>query len=89
MEYAIHICSFSSDVAQLKGKDKKDPLKVLNALSQNPRISTFDMSENRHLRSSIKFLEMKGFIVPIEESYPWHRWDITELGKQYLHGGYR
>lgn len=79
----IHICSFSGAAAELI-KGHRTPDDILSALKVNPRVSTFDMSEIRWLRERIAFLEKDGLIVSVSEPYPWHRYEITELGMTRL-----
>jgi len=80
----MHICSFTNvTVADLK-KSMRNENGVLNALKIDPRISTWDMSENMWLVDIIKSLEDKGLILPVEEPYPWHKWKITKAGKEAM-----
>ena len=79
----VHICSFSSEAAELK-KSERTEIGVLTALKINPRISTWDMSENPWLCRKITDLEKNKYILPEDEPYPWHRWSITDKGNKYL-----
>lgn len=74
---AIFLTSFGSDVEDLKSKDRTAS-NVVMALKNNPRISTFTMSENKWLCNIIENLEAKEIIVPLEEPYPWLRWKVLE-----------
>ena len=75
----VHICSFSSNAAELKPRDRT-LINVLLALKENSRISTFDMSLKPWLCDLIQKLEKKNYIKPRDEQYPWHKWDLTKAG---------
>jgi len=79
MGKGIHLCSFSSTAANLK-ESLRHENGVLYTLKYYPRISTFDMSENEWLQNIIKQLEEKKLIEQVDESYPWHKWKLTEQG---------
>lgn len=79
----IHICSFSSNAAELKPKDRT-LIGVLSALKENPRISTFDMSENMWLVGLVQNLEKNNCIKPLKEPYPWHKWKLTKAGLKFI-----
>lgn len=79
----LHVCSFSSNAAELKPKDRTS-LNLLLALKENPRISTFDMSENMWLCDLVRNLEDKDYIETVRSSYPWHKWKVTEAGLAVL-----
>ncbi len=77
----VHFDSFSGAVADLSRKEQGDPGKILMALTKNPRVSTWDMSESSNLRSSLRFLLDNGMIEELEEPYPWHRFQIIDKGE--------
>jgi len=80
----MFVDSFTNcSVVDLK-KSARNENGVLNALRSNPRLSTWDMSEHRWIREIIKSLEEKEFITPIDEPYPWHKWNLTEAGKRSI-----
>lgn len=80
----MFIDSFSNaTVVDLK-KSLRNENGVLNALRINPRVSTFDMSENKWLVDIIKSLEDKKLIISVKEPYPWHKWKLTKAGKEAL-----
>lgn len=81
----VHICSFSSNAAELKPKDRT-MIGVLSALKENPRISTFDMSDNMWLVGLVQNLEKKKYIKPLKEPYPWHKWKLTKEGLEQING---
>lgn len=72
------VCSFSSPVAELKGRDRT-PENILAALRKNPRVSCFGMSEKKWLRDMISMLEANGTLHDDrKEPYPWIRYTIKE-----------
>lgn len=76
----MFIDSFTNcSVVDLK-KSGRNENGVLNALRTNPRLSTFDMCEYRWISKIIKSLEEKGLIIPVDEPYPWHKWELTDAG---------
>jgi len=79
----IHICSFSSSVGELSKKDKRNPIKILQALANNPRISTWEMDDDKKypLWKILEKMELDGLIVSVGCAYPWHKFEITEKGK--------
>jgi len=78
-----HICSFSTEAAELKPSNRT-AFNVLLALQDNPRISTFEMSDKPWLCRLVKTLEEKNHIKPINEPYPWHKWKITKAGLELI-----
>lgn len=76
----MHICSFSCEAAELKKADRTAD-NVLKALSISPRISTWDMSELPWLREVVYQLEEQDMVSAVDEPYPWHRWDLTPIGR--------
>ena len=68
----IYLDSFSGTAAQLP-RGKRTSEHVLAALRINPRVSTFDLSENKWLWRCISDLKESGQITQDEdEPYPWH-----------------
>ena len=73
----IFLDSFSGGAADLKPANRT-PNHVLAALSQDQRVSTFDMSEKPWLCGCIDILKRDGLIVEDKsEPYPWHRYNVT------------
>lgn len=72
----VHICSFSGDVADLKPVQRTES-NVIEALRQNPRVSTWDM-EKKWLRQMLNALEAKGRITLADRSYPWNTYKVIE-----------
>ena len=67
----MHIDYFSGSVIDLK-KNERTEERVLQCLRDDPKVSTWDMSENPWLCRIIKSLEGKGLIIEEKASYPWH-----------------
>lgn len=81
----IHIDSFSCPAAELP-RGKRTAANVLTALRANPRISTFDLSENKWLCGCITELKSSGQITEDEdEPYPWHLYFVKAA--QVVQGG--
>lgn len=82
----IHIDCFSGSVAELKPKQRGDIMIVLEVLSRDPNVSTWDMDDGKRfpLWKTIERLQEEGFIVSVERSYPWLRFEVNEAGKKAL-----
>jgi hypothetical protein len=80
------VCSFSSGLAEMKGKDKADPMKVLAVIAVNPRVSIFEVTETAPIAKSMDYLVAKKFIrrVDLEMGYPWMKFELTQRGKSRL-----
>jgi DNA-binding PadR family transcriptional regulator len=59
---------------------------VLEVLSHDPNVSTWDMDDSKRypLWKTIKRLEESQYIESVKKHYPWHQFNITELGKKAL-----
>jgi len=80
----MNICSFTNaKLIDLK-KSLRHENGVLYAISINPKVSTWDMSENAWLCKIIESLEQNELISPVKEQYPWHKWEITDKGRQAI-----
>lgn len=74
----IFLDSFSGAAADLKPSERTSD-NVLAALRRDPRISTWDMSEQPWLYRCIKDLINDGLIIEDKnEPFPWHRFIIKE-----------
>lgn len=73
---AIFLDSFSGAVADLKPKERTEE-NVLAVLREHPRVSTWDLSENRWLWTMLARLEKAGKVTSTNEGYPWHRYEVT------------
>lgn len=85
----IHIDSFSGSAAQLP-RGKRTAENVLASLRSNPRVSTFDLSENKWLCGCIAELKNSGQITEDEdEPYPWHLYLVkpAQRASQAAQGG--
>jgi len=71
----MHICNFSGDVVALKRGSRTDE-NVISVLKANPKISTWDMSENPWLCLIIKRLLKLKKIKEEESDYPWHKYSV-------------
>lgn len=69
--------------AELK-RGQRNSENVLAVLAKHPRVSTWDMSELSWLRAAIDDLERRGLIESRDESYPWHRYAVTDAGRLAL-----
>lgn len=78
-----HIDSFSGLASNIKPKER-NLVTLMHALSKSPLVSTWDMSEERWLRNLINDALMKEMIVEIECNYPWHKYELTEKGTEFL-----
>jgi hypothetical protein len=74
----IFIDSFSGNAAQIKKKDRTVEALVA-VLKENPRISTWDLSENPWLRSIVSDAKKQGLISEVDEPYPWHRFVVNAV----------
>lgn len=83
MGHRVFIDSFSGDLADLK-RGKRTTENALAVLDKSPMVSTWDMSENKWLYRLICDLKHEGLIVEQVQSYPWHRYKLTDAGKALL-----
>lgn len=79
----VFIDSFSGKVAELKRGNRSNH-NVLAVLEKHPMVSTWDMGELPWLRNTISKLTNLGYILSLEEPYPWHRYRLTALGLAFL-----
>lgn len=71
------IDSFSGSAADIP-KPHLTEESVLSALSRDPAVSTFAMSQNQKLATIIDRLKKSGRIKSVESEYPWHRWELMK-----------
>ena len=70
---------------RLTSKQRKDPVAILRALRDDPRISTWDMVKGRPRLWRIIYQMVKdGLIVEVKEPYPWLRFELTDNGKALI-----
>ncbi len=77
---------FSGSVAELSSKQRRNLRTVLEVLSRDPNVSTWDMAEHEKypLWKTIQKLESRGFVISVKRNYPWLRYEVTEEGKKFL-----
>lgn len=76
------VCSFSTPVADLKGKGRTAQ-NVLACLRRNPRVSCFDLSELKWLRDIVWMLEQAGRIKDDkQEPYPYVRYEVLVAAEE-------
>jgi hypothetical protein len=75
----VFVDSFSSPVSELRGR-YRTPEKVLECLKKEPRVSTFDLSENKWLLKIIRDLKSVEAIREVESAYPWHKFAVVKHG---------
>lgn len=82
----IMIDSFTGALGELP-KGGRSIKNALRALQTNPRVSTFERGP-AWLESLIAELVSSGYVVEYKaEPYPWHRFTITEAGRDGGCGG--
>ena len=80
----MHVDIFTNiPLANLK-KCGRNENGVLYALKYHPRVSTWDMCENKWLRDIIESLENKRLVLPVKAEYPWHEWKLTKAGDKLI-----
>jgi len=86
---AIFLDSFSGAAADLPPR-QRDDINVLRVLAKSPRVSVWDMCEYAWLRGRVNSLLRAGLITADEsQPYPWHRYVLTDKGREMLKGGKR
>jgi hypothetical protein len=82
----VFLDSFSGAVADLKPRQRGDIMTVLSVLERDPNVSTWDMDDGRTnpIWRTIAALNELGYVKEIPREYPWHRFEVTELGKKTL-----
>lgn len=79
----IHIDSFSGPAADLP-KHSRGIDDILLALSRpgGEFVSTFDMSEHGWLWRGVEKLVADELVESVDQSYPWHKYVLTDSGRQ-------
>jgi len=82
----IFMDSFSGSIGELKPKQRGDLKTVLRVLLKDPNVSTWDMDEGKRypLWKTIDKLEELGYVEEMKKPFPWHRYEVTESGKNFL-----
>lgn len=79
----IFLDSFSGALSDLKPANRTISA-ALRTLAESPRVSTFDRSEYRWINDLLRSLIDQGLIVEVAEAYPWHRYALTDAGKEAI-----
>jgi hypothetical protein len=79
----IFLDTFTSEFSELRPGDRTIAM-ALQTLARNPRVSTFDRSEHRWVDNLLRMLLQQRLIVEVAERYPWHRFEITNSGKECI-----
>lgn len=86
MKGLISLDTFSGRAAEIK-RGERTVLKLLQALAEDPRISTFQRG-TWWLENLLHDAKRQGLIVEDkDEPYPWHRFDLTDKGRAMLKDG--
>jgi hypothetical protein len=79
---ALHICSWSSGLDQMKRKDQGYAAKVLQQLHRSPRFSVFEATQNAKIAKMMDYLVAEKFIeVDNSPGYPWSTAKLTARGR--------
>lgn len=81
---AIHICSFSSAIDDMKRADQRDSVKVLRVLDSQPRkrFSVFEVTDNQAIANTMTRLVQQGYITTDNSpGFPWTAYELTEKGR--------
>lgn len=79
----IFLDSFSGALADLKPANRTIAA-ALRTLAESPHVSTFDRSECRWINTLLRSLIDQGLIVEVSAAYPWHRFALTDAGKESI-----
>lgn len=83
MTAPFHVDRFSGSLSELP-RGKRTVQHALQALADDPRVSTFDRG-GAWLESLLADLQQQGLVVEDKaEPYPWHRFNVTDAGRQML-----
>lgn len=81
----FHTDKFSGSLGELPNGQRTN-LHALRALSDDPRVSTFERGTG-WLESLISDLLSQGLVIEDHtEAYPWHRFNLTDKGRAMLAG---
>lgn len=79
----VFLDSFSGGIGDLTARQRQQPHTVLQAIANDPNVSTWDM-EPGGLWKTIRSLCERGMIESVEAAYPWHKYKVTEAGRREL-----
>lgn len=87
-ENIVFIDCFSGKIGDLKPKQRGSIRTVLSVLRSDPNVSTWDMDDGKRypLWKTVEKLQKLGYVKSVDREYPWLRFEITELGKEFLSG---
>jgi hypothetical protein len=86
MKGAVHICTFSASVGEMKKGDQRYADKVLAVLAKEGRFSVFEATENDVIAKTMTWLLEQGYIeVDNSMGFPWSEAKVTEKGRRLLH----
>ena len=79
----VHLDSFSGSLGELP-KGRRTLLYALAVLADDPRVSTFERGVG-WLESLLHELQFNKLVMEDKaEPYPWHRFNLTDAGRQML-----
>ncbi len=82
----VHLDSFSGSLGELP-KGRRTLVYALAVLADDPRVSTFQRGVG-WLEALLRELQFNKLVMEDHaEPYPWHRFNLTEAGRQMLAGG--
>ena len=78
-----HLDSFSGSLGELP-KGRRTLVYALAVLADDPRVSTFERGVG-WLESLLHELQFNNLVIEDKaEPYPWHRFNLTDAGRQML-----
>jgi len=83
MSSPFHIDTFTGSLSELP-RGKRTVRNALHVLAADPRVSTFERG-GAWLESLLADLQALGLVAEGKsEPYPWHRFNLTDAGRQML-----
>ena len=83
MTAPFHIDTFTGSLSELP-RGKRTVRNALRVLAADPRVSTFERG-GAWLESLLADLQAQGLVQEDKsEPYPWHRFNLTDAGRQML-----
>lgn len=79
----VFVDSFSASVSDLK-RGRRTRMDILAALSHDPMVSCWDLSEHAWLRNGVYELRDSGHVISADQPYPWCRFILTDKGRAAL-----
>ena len=82
----VHLDSFSGSLGELP-KGRRTLVYALAVLADDPRVSIFERGVG-WMETLLRELQSAQLVIEDHaEPYPWHRFNLTEAGRQMLAGG--